>query len=270
VTSSRCVNVTVPRTTLSSPYAQVLKDATQFFSRATPNLATVIPAMDYINDCLSARANDRSLSPAIKASLGLGKKTLNRYYSLTDSSEVYRIAMGTHLSLHLSYMNSNDSLGQSFTLVTSYCTSSPPSGNRNGLTLPRNWYAMNLNGLTNRTQRILSTRATPSLQRFANCLNIVFSANQLQISEPLPKLQNVFDNLPSLSTPPKTHYRDELARYLSTDPVAVDDVLMWWHEHSAMYPHLSRMARDYLTIPGVSRFFKLSVQFTHVLRSYFC
>lgn len=91
--------VTVPQIALSSPRAQVLKDATQFFSRATPNLATVIPAMDYINDRLSAQANDRSLSPAIKASLGLGKKTLNRYYSLTDSSEVYRIAMGAYLAL---------------------------------------------------------------------------------------------------------------------------------------------------------------------------
>ena len=84
---------------MSSPRAQVLKDATQFFSHATPNLATVIPAMDYINDRLSAQANDRALSPAIKASLGLGKKTLNRYYSLTDSSEVYRIAMGVYLAL---------------------------------------------------------------------------------------------------------------------------------------------------------------------------
>jgi hypothetical protein len=71
-----------------------LKDATLFFSRATPNLATVIPAMDFINDKLTAHARDRTLSPAIKASLELGKKTLNRYYSLTDSSEVYRIAMG--------------------------------------------------------------------------------------------------------------------------------------------------------------------------------
>jgi hypothetical protein len=53
----------------------------------------VIPAMDFINDKLTAHAHDRILSLAIKASLALGKKTLNCYYSLTDSSEVYRIAM---------------------------------------------------------------------------------------------------------------------------------------------------------------------------------
>jgi hypothetical protein len=50
--------------------------------------------MDFINDKLTAHAHNRTLSPAIKASLKLGKKTLNRYYSLTDSSKVYRVAMG--------------------------------------------------------------------------------------------------------------------------------------------------------------------------------
>ena len=80
---------------------QVLKDATQFFSRGTPNLATVIPAMDFINDRLSTQIKDCSLSPAIKASLSLGKQTLNKYYLLTDSSEVYRIAMS--MWFHLCY-----------------------------------------------------------------------------------------------------------------------------------------------------------------------
>ena len=40
----------IPWITLSSPRAQVLKDVTQFFSHATPNLATIIPAMDYIHN----------------------------------------------------------------------------------------------------------------------------------------------------------------------------------------------------------------------------
>ena len=60
----------------------------------------------------------------------------------------------------------------------------------------------------------------------------------------------MFDALPSLSAPKRHELRDELDRYLSTDPEAVEDVLMWWHGHRAMYPCLSRMALDYLTIPG--------------------
>ena len=76
---------------------QILKDATLFFSRDTPNLAMVIPAMDHIDEVLSLQSLDRQYDISICASLGLAKKTLNRYYSMTDMSEVYRIAMGMYL-----------------------------------------------------------------------------------------------------------------------------------------------------------------------------
>jgi hypothetical protein len=61
---------------------------------------------------------------------------------------------------------------------------------------------------------------------------------------------NIFDNLPALSAPRTRELCDELDRYLSTDPEHVVDVLMWWTERKSMYPHLSRMALDYLSIPG--------------------
>ncbi|KAG2741588.1 hypothetical protein P692DRAFT_201677760, partial [Suillus brevipes Sb2] len=57
----------------------ILKDATLYFSRATPNLATVIPAMDHVD------------------------KTLNWYYQLTDKSHTYQIAMVLHPQHRLSY-----------------------------------------------------------------------------------------------------------------------------------------------------------------------
>ena len=44
--------------------------------------------------------------------------------------------------------------------------------------------------------------------------------------------------------------RDDLDRYLSTHPEQVPDVIAWWHERQAMFPCLSRMALDYLSIPG--------------------
>ena len=78
-------------------HAQVLKDATLFFSHSMPNLAMVIPAMDFINYKLTAHAHNWTLSPAIKASLKLGKKMLNCYYLLMNSLEVYCITMGTWL-----------------------------------------------------------------------------------------------------------------------------------------------------------------------------
>lgn len=62
---------------------------------------------------------------------------------------------------------------------------------------------------------------------------------------------NIFDNLPSLLAPRLSELRDELERYLSTDPEHVEDVLLWWYERKHLYPRLHRMALDYLTIPGM-------------------
>jgi hypothetical protein len=62
---------------------------------------------------------------------------------------------------------------------------------------------------------------------------------------------NIFDNIPALAKPILSRLRDELTAYLSSDPEYVDDVLGWWYEKRSMYPHLSRMALDYLTIPGM-------------------
>jgi hypothetical protein len=47
---------------------------------------------------------------------------------------------------------------------------------------------------------------------------------------------------------------DELQRYLATDIEDVKDPLMWWHQRRKMFPCLSRMAHDYLAIPGESVF----------------
>jgi len=80
-------------TILLTRISQLFKDATLFFSRATPNLATVIPAMDHIDAHLATASQDLKYSPAIRASLALGKSHLNKYYNMTDHSEVYRIAM---------------------------------------------------------------------------------------------------------------------------------------------------------------------------------
>ncbi|KAF8322390.1 hypothetical protein F5887DRAFT_832574, partial [Amanita rubescens] len=76
---------------------QILKDATSFFSRPSPNLsATVIPAMDHIEDVLKKFSRKTEYDIAIRSAVDLARSTLNRYYSLTDSSEVYRISMILH------------------------------------------------------------------------------------------------------------------------------------------------------------------------------
>jgi len=58
-------------------YLQLFKDMTLFFSRSTPNLATVIPAMDHIDAHLATAIKNLEYSLAIHASLVLGKAHLN-------------------------------------------------------------------------------------------------------------------------------------------------------------------------------------------------
>jgi len=76
-------------------FVQIFKDATLFFSRGTPNLATVIPAMDLIDKVLTASSESSSkYSLAVRAALTIGKRTLDKYHNKTGESDVYRIAMG--------------------------------------------------------------------------------------------------------------------------------------------------------------------------------
>lgn len=49
-----------------------------------------------------------------------------------------------------------------------------------------------------------------------------------------------------------TQAQDELEHYLATEHDRnVDNAIEWWIDHRSTYPRLSRMARDFLTIPGV-------------------
>jgi hypothetical protein len=45
--------------------SQLLKDATLFFLRTTPNITTVIPAMDHIDQVLMEKSKDRKYTPTI-------------------------------------------------------------------------------------------------------------------------------------------------------------------------------------------------------------
>lgn len=69
-----------------------------YFSRDSASITAVIPAMDTLTDSLNKHTNT-NYYPTIVASMKLAKKKMDRYYSLTDSSEVYRIAMGKCIHL---------------------------------------------------------------------------------------------------------------------------------------------------------------------------
>ena len=80
-----------------------------------PCPAAVIPAIDRMHAELVAAANNTTnYSPALRAALSLRKSLLNRYYSLTDDSEVYHIAISMYHFICLLYNNNKN------------ITSSPP------------------------------------------------------------------------------------------------------------------------------------------------
>ena len=53
--------------------------------------------MDHIDRHLASATRDDSYKPCIQAAVAMGKKLLNKYYSYTDHSELYRIAMSKFL-----------------------------------------------------------------------------------------------------------------------------------------------------------------------------
>ena len=53
---------------------------------------------------------------------------------------------------------------------------------------------------------------------------------------------NIFEDLPALSAPSKSDLRDELNRYLSTDPEHVTNAISWWYEKHFVYPLIDHVS----------------------------
>jgi hypothetical protein len=62
-------------------------------SSSVPRLYGVIPIMDKLTQALDNFPSDSSLLPAIRAAATRGRVVLNKYYSLTDDSIMYRLAI---------------------------------------------------------------------------------------------------------------------------------------------------------------------------------
>ena len=247
----------------------MLKDATLYFSRGTPSLPTVIQAMDHIDSVFTDITLPSSQKhPAIRAAVAIAKKTLNKYYSLTDASELYRIAIGSSLRFSPPFLHTY-SFRKSSTLATNLNISERPVGNSRGSTLPRPSFTHNSSqdmrhlragtGMLQSCQTLL-----PRCVVYPLCYSLE-SLLTYVLGIPAKSSNNIFDNLPSLAPLQSTALFDELALYLSTELVDTQSPLKWWHEKQSTYPRLSRMALDYLSIPGTSSIFVSSLDCLVVL-----
>ena len=105
---ARGMYLSIPVHDLHSTF-QVLKHVMLYFSQATmPNISSVIPAMNHIDKVLETHATKKTFLILIQAAVSIGKKTLNRYYSKTDLSEIYHISMGKFSFIFCSCSNTND------------------------------------------------------------------------------------------------------------------------------------------------------------------
>ncbi len=65
-----------------------------YFSQGTPNVATIIPAIDIIDSMIATISEPlHKFCLAICTALAVGSLTMNKYYNKTDYSEVYCISM---------------------------------------------------------------------------------------------------------------------------------------------------------------------------------
>ncbi|KAF5332362.1 hypothetical protein D9758_016948 [Tetrapyrgos nigripes] len=183
----------------------VLRDATVLFSRKTPNLSTVLPVLDDIDQM----GLNNQLDPAIRAAVSLAKKTLNKYYGKFDYSKVYRIVMVLHPRHKLNYFKTAE-------WPTSWVDAAKE--------IVREVYERDYKGRRVEGEMEIDKPSSPVL------------------SKSKPVKLNQFDELPALQPPQADELGDELDRYLSMDIEATKDVLGWWYEKRKNFPMLYHMA----------------------------
>ncbi|KAF7300003.1 hypothetical protein MKEN_01322600 [Mycena kentingensis (nom. inval.)] len=221
---------------------QSLKHATLFFSRDSATLASVVPTMDKLDALLatavlntttagSSGAPDvalRSLCTPIKVALLQAKRTLNRYYSKTYDSRVYRVAMTLHPRYKLQYFEDND------------------------------WEPADVA----KAKAEVSELYTAYRDAYREAMEEDESSSDIEMSVPVPSTStasNMFDEM-DLEEDRSIRraavaavLKDEFAVYLAQPRVAgVANVLRWWRDREKEFPVLSRLARDYLSISPTS------------------
>lgn len=171
--------------------------------------------MDKITDKLNHHSK-KPHHPAIQAAMKLAEIKLNRYYATTDTSSAYRIAMILHPALKLEYFRAHD--------------------------WKREWIRL--------AEQLVRDEYTKNYQGKAECLE----ENLYEADD--KALQSAFDaefgDFANFTTGIISVPTSELDDYLKLPVEKAPDPLKWWHNHRRVYPNLSRMALDYLSIPGES------------------
>lgn len=75
-------------------YCQAFIQATEYISQGTVSLVfQVIPLIDKIHEVLEDTQDDKFKHTLVRHAAGCSIGLLNKYYELTDGSDIYRVAM---------------------------------------------------------------------------------------------------------------------------------------------------------------------------------
>jgi hypothetical protein len=193
-------------------------------------------------DDLDKTLTDSSLNKiayniAVRAALNFGKGTLNIYYERTDQSPNTRFCIGV-LFIARSRQNTNQITVLHPRLKVKYL-----------------WLLKWKKVWIDNAVSLLRERFNADYAQIPQALDTSGSDSD---SDPLETPShdcslNVYDNLPTLSMFKPAKLDDEITRYLKADieNINVSDGLKWWAGQRQTYPCLSRMALDYLSIPGM-------------------
>ena len=208
--------------------------------------------MDKMHAELTAAAENVEYSPALQAALSLGKNLLDKYYSLTDDSEVYRIAMGMYIIfifdefwLLLIYNYIYLVLHPKHKLKYFEKQNWDEDWIKTAEDIVREEFRRNYEEYI---PRKLAKASQPSKKKVSIHIVIIlfFVSRSFQ-----SRNDDTDDSESSSSSSEEEEFVEELDRYLSSGRIkGVKDPLKWWHDNQGSYLRLSRMAKDYLSIPG--------------------
>ncbi|KAI5822048.1 hATC-domain-containing protein [Schizophyllum commune Tattone D] len=88
--------------------------------------------------------------------------------------------------------------------------------------------------------------------RLCLCLRCVLRPSYPRFVLIVSPSHRVICSTTSLAPLQRSDRRDELERYLRAPIEDADDPIQWWNDRRALYPRLSQIAIDFLTIPSTS------------------
>jgi hypothetical protein len=86
-----------------------------------------------------------------------------------------------------------------------------------------------------------------SLLKGQNIYKSFYAPINAEVASVVVDEYDLFDNEPA-----EDEFKDYCSKSVRLSGVQNQDILLWWKANSKTYPNLSRMARDYLAIPGTS------------------